>query len=72
MWAQIADAMHRLEEDPVSLAEPNNQATQLKEKERQLAKIMEDEMTHQQQVLVLSCMHLQQAEEVKAQSQEIR
>ena len=37
MWAQIAHAMSRLEEDPVSLAEPNNQATQLKEQERQLA-----------------------------------
>ena len=29
-------------------------------------------MTHQEQVSVLSQMHLQQVEEVKAQSQEIR
>ena len=29
-------------------------------------------MTHHEQVSVLSCMHLQQVEEVKAQSQEIR
>ena len=29
-------------------------------------------MTHHEQVSVLSCMHLQQVEEVKVQSQEIR
>ena len=33
---------------------------------------MEEEMTHHEQVSVLSRMHLQQAGEVKAQSQEIR
>ena len=44
--AQIAHAMSRLEEEPTSLAEPNDQAAQLKEQVRQLAKIMEDEMTH--------------------------
>ena len=33
---------------------------------------MEEETTHHEQVSVLSGMHLQQAEEVKAQSQEIR
>ena len=33
---------------------------------------MEEEMTHHEQVSVLSRMHLQQVEEVKAQSQEIR
>ena len=37
-----------------------------------MTEILEDEMTHREQVSVLSCMHLQQAEEVKSQSQEIR
>ena len=70
MQAQIAQAMSRLEEERASQAEPNNQTAQLQQ-DRQLAKIME-EMTHQEQVSVLSQMHLQQAEEVKAQSEEIR
>ena len=43
----------------------------LQERDQQLAEIMEEEMTHQEQVSVLSWMQLQQVEEVKAQSQEI-
>ena len=46
MQAQIAHAMSRLEEEPTSWAEPNDQAAQLQEQERQLAKIMEEEMAH--------------------------
>ena len=38
---------------------------------QQLAEILEEEMTHIEQVSVLSRIHLQQGEEVKAQSQEI-
>ena len=72
MWTQITHVMSRLEEEPMSQAEPNDQAAQLKEQERQLAEFKEDEMTHHEQVSVLSRMHLQQAEKVKAQSQEIR
>ena len=72
MWAQIAHAMSRIEEEPTSQVEPNNQTAQLQEQEKQLAEIMEEEMAHQEQVSVLSQMHLQQAEEVSAQSQEIR
>ena len=72
MWAQIAHAMSRLEEEPTAQTEPNNQAAQLKEQEQQLAEILEEKMTHHEQVSVLSCMHLQQVEEVKAQSHEIR
>ena len=34
-----------------------------------MAEIMEEEMTHQEQVSILSHMHLQQVKEVKAQSQ---
>ena len=72
MWAQIAHAMSRLEEELTSEAEANDQATQLQQQEQQLAKILEEEMTQHEQVSVLSRMHLQQAEEVGAQSQEFR
>ena len=53
-------------------AEPDDQATQLIQQDQQLAKILEKEMTHREQVSVLSHMHLQHVEEVKALSQEIR
>ena len=72
MWAQIANVMSQIEEEPTVRAEPDEQAAQLIQQNQQLAKILEEEMTHREQVSVLSCMHLQQAEEVKAQSQEIR
>ena len=72
MQAQIAHAMSRLQEEPTSRAEPNDQSAQLQEQKRQLAEIMEEEMAHQEPVSVLSQMHLQQVEEGKAQSQEIR
>ena len=72
MWAQIAHAMSRLEDEPTTSTEPNDQTAQLQQQGRQLAKIMEEEMVHQEQMSVLSQMLLQQAEEVKAQSQEIR
>ena len=72
MQAQIANDMSRIEEEPTVRAEPDDQAAQLLKQDQQLAKILEEEMTHREQVSVLSCMHLQQAEEVKAQSQEIR
>ena len=39
---------------------------------QQLAEKIEEEMTHHKQVSVLSHMHLQQVEEVKVQSHEIR
>ena len=44
----------------------------LQVQDQQLAEIMEEELTHYEQMSVLSCMHLQQVEEVKVQSQEIR
>ena len=71
MWAQIANAMSRIEE-PTVRAEPNDQAAQLLQQDQQLTEILEEEMTHREHVSVLFHMHLQQAEEVKAQSQEIR
>ena len=71
MWAQIANAMSRMEEEPAVRAEPDDQAAQLLQQDQQLAKILEEEMTHQEQVSALSHMHLQQVEEVKAQSQEM-
>ena len=72
MWAQIAANMSRSQEEPPQQADQTNQAASLQERDQQLAEIMEEEMTHQEQVSVLSWMHLQQAEEVKAWSQEIQ
>ena len=46
MQAQIAHAMSRLDEEPATQAEPNNEAAQLKEQQQQLTTILEDEMTH--------------------------
>ena len=71
-WAQIAQVMSRLEEEPALQAEPYDQAAQLQQQDQPLAEILEEEVTHHEQVSLLSCMHLQQAEEVKTQSQEIR
>ena len=71
MQAQIAVEMTKLQEEPAQQAEQINQAANLQAQDQQLAEIMEEEMTHHEQVSVLSCMHLQQVEEVKAQSQEI-
>ena len=55
--AQIAAEMNKLQEEPAQQAE---QVANLQAKDQQLAEIMEEEM------------HLQQVEEVKAQSQEIQ
>ena len=59
MQAQIANAMSRIEEKPAVRAEPDDQAAQLLQQDQQLAKILEEEITHHEQVSVLSCMHLQ-------------
>ena len=50
----------------------HDSAGALQGKEALLANIIEEEMAHQIQVLVLSHLHLQQAEEIKSQSNEIR
>ena len=44
----------------------------LQGKEALLADIIEEEIAHWTKVLVLSCLHLQQAKEIKSQSNEIR
>ena len=72
MQAQIANAMSQIEEEPAARAEPDSQAAHLIHQDQQLAEILEEEMTLREQVSVLSDMQLQQAEEVKSQSQEIR
>ena len=72
IWAQIANTISRIEEEPAARDEADEQAAQLIQQDQQLAKILEEEMTHREQLSVLSCMHLQHAEEVKAQSQEFR
>ena len=55
-----------------SLLQNSAGAQALKGQEELLAKIVEEEMAHQMQVSVLSHLHLRQAEEIKAQSDEIK
>ena len=55
-----------------SLLQESAEAQALQGKEALLADIIEEEMAHWTQVSVLSHLHLQQAEEIKSQSDEIR
>ena len=55
-----------------SLLQDSAEAQALKGQEELLAKIVEEEMAHWTQVSVLLHLHLQQAEEIKAQSDEIK
>ena len=55
-----------------SLQHHSAEAQALQGQEALLADIIEEEMAHQTQVLVLSQLHLQQAEEIKSQFEEIR
>ena len=55
-----------------SLHHDSTEAQALQGKEALLVNIIEEEMAHRAQVLVLSHSHLQQAEEIKSQSDEIR
>ena len=54
MQAKIAAEMCKLHEDPVQQADQTSQVTSLWEKDQKLAEIMEEEMTHWEQVSVLS------------------
>ena len=71
MSVQIAAEMSRLQEEPTQQVNQASQVPSLQEKDQQVAEVMEEEMAHEAQVLILSDMHLQQTEEVRAQSQEI-
>ena len=55
-----------------SLHQDSAEAQTLQRKEALLATIIEEEMAHWTQVLVLSHLHLQQAKEIRSQSDEIR
>ena len=55
-----------------SFLQDSAEAQALKGQEELLAEIVEEEMAHRTQVSVLSHLHLQQAEEIKAQSNEIK
>ena len=55
-----------------SLHNDSVEAQALQGQEALLADIIEEEMAHQTQVSVLSHLHLQQAKEIKSQSEEIR
>ena len=71
MWAQIAQEMSKVQEEPTQQAELEDQAANLQAQDQWLAEIMEEEIKHCEQVSVLSCMHLQQVEEVKTQNKKI-
>ena len=55
-----------------SLLQDSAEAQALKGQEELLAEIVEEEMAHWTQVSVLSHLHLRQAEEIRAQSNEIK
>ena len=55
-----------------SLNHHSAEAQALQGQEDLLANIIEEEMAHRMQVLVLSHLHLQQAKEIKSQCEEIR
>ena len=71
MQAQIADAMSQVEEEPAARVESDNEAAHLIQQDQQLAEILEDKMTHREQMSVLSGMHLQQAEEVNCRARKL-
>ena len=61
-----------LDQRRASLHQDSAEAQALQGKEALLADIIEEEMAHWTQILVLSHLHLQQAKEIKSQSDEIR
>ena len=69
-WAQ--ELQDELAQRRASLHHDSAEAQALQGKEAHLADIIEEDMANQTQVLVLSHLHLQQAKEIKSQSDEIR
>ena len=71
--AERAQALQdELAQRRASLHHDSTEAQALQGKEALLANIIEEEMAHQTQVLVLSHLHLQQAKEIMSQSNQIR
>ena len=70
--ARAQGLQQELAQKRVSLLQELAEAQAHQDKEGLLAEIVEEEMAHQTQVLVLSHLHLWQAEEIKAQSKEIK
>ena len=71
--AERAQALqHELTQRRASLHHDSAEAQALQGKEALLANIIEEEMAYWMQVSVLSHLHLQQAKEIKSQSDEIR
>ena len=66
------ELQNELAQRRASLQHDSAEAQALQGKEALLADIIEEEMAHWTQVLVLSHLHLQQAKEIKSQSDEIR
>ena len=66
------ELQQQLVQQRASLQQESVETQALQGKEALLADIIEKEMAHQTQVSVLSHLHLQQAKEIKSQSDEIR
>ena len=66
------DLQKELTQQMASLHQDSAEAQALQCKEALLANIIEEEMAHTTQVLVLYHLHLQQAKEIKSQSDGIR
>ena len=74
MWVQIAHEMSKIQVEPTSQTVLEQQVANLQDlqvQDQQIAEIMEEEMTHHEQVSVLCHMHLQQVEEVKARAKNL-
>ena len=69
---RVQGMQEELAQRRASFLQDSAEAQALKGQEALLAEIVEEEMTHQTQVLVLLHLHLWQAEEIKAQSKEIK
>ena len=66
------ELQQELAQQRASLHQESAEAQALQGKEALLANIIDEEMAHWTQVSVLSLFHLQQAKEIKSQSDEIR
>ena len=69
-WTQ--ELQEEIAQQRASLLQESAETQALQGKEALLADNIEEEMAHWTQVLVLSHLHLQQAKEIKSQSDEIR
>ena len=66
LQVQIAAEMSKLQKEPAQLANQIDLVVSLHVKDQELAEIIDEEMTHWEQMSLLSWTHIQQVEEVHA------